>query len=132
MSIKHRCIATLVTVATLLAIPTSVGCGPGATVIDTVKEGVIECVKQNLGQTVTEVGVSLLLAVVSIISAGADGWRDALNALGVKYGEEAVACAAAMAADLFATPPVPMPAGTMRVESPSDRAHSYMKGWRFR
>ena len=52
------------------------------------------CATVDVGRTVPEVGMTIFQDVMVIVSAGADGWRDALAAIGVKYGEDSVACAA--------------------------------------
>jgi hypothetical protein len=89
---------TSLLVVVALAAPT-VGCGSHAGTI--VKNDLIDCGKQDLGQTVKEAGVSLLMTVMGILVQGGTNWRQDLSALGGEYGSDAVSCAAKIAADLF-------------------------------
>lgn len=80
-----------------LAAPT-VGCQHSGTII---KNDLIDCGRQDLGQTVKEAGVSLLMTVVGILVQGGTNWRQDLSSLGGEYGSDAVSCAVKIASDLF-------------------------------
>jgi hypothetical protein len=64
-----------------------------------IKQAAYACATVDVGRTVPEVGMTILQDVMAIVEAGADGWRDALLAIGVKYGEDSLACAAKAAYD---------------------------------
>lgn len=67
----------------------------------TVKTDLIDCAKQDLGQSVSASGVSLLMTVVAIIATGGADWTADLAALESKYSTDAVSCAEKIASDLF-------------------------------
>lgn len=53
----------------------------------------VDCEKEDLGQIASQDGLTLLGEVVTIVQHGGDGWQDALEALGARFGEGALACA---------------------------------------
>lgn len=71
------------------------------------KQAAIDCAKQDLGQTVGEAAVSLVMTVVTILATGGTNWEGDLDALGTKYGAEALACAEKTAEAIFRTPVTP-------------------------
>ncbi len=75
----------------------------------TIAQTVQACATADLGQPITLAGVtaSLSLQVTEIIAAGADGWEAALEALGVKVGEDALLCAVQATEALFRSPATP-------------------------
>lgn len=88
---------TSLLLAVALAAPAA-GCQHSGTII---KNDLIDCGRQDLGQTVKEAGVSLLMTVVGILVQGGTNWRQDLSSLGGEYGSDAVSCAVKIASDLF-------------------------------
>lgn len=68
----------------------TLACGPKTVLAE---QSLIDCAKQDIGATVTEVGLTILGVVAQIIEAGADNWQTSLDNLGVEYGKDALACA---------------------------------------
>lgn len=52
------------------------------------------CATVDIGRTVPEVGMTIFQDVMAIIQAGADKWEDKLAEIGVRYGDDSLACAA--------------------------------------
>lgn len=127
---------SLVALATAVALVTP-GCSWFKTEAKVAKNAAIDCVKQDLGTTVTigDVTVSVLLAVVSIVADGGTNWRADLDKLGAKYGPELVACAAKTAVAFFngldGAGSGALSTG-MGIESPKSRASSYVAGYTFK
>lgn len=111
---------------TLLAVVLS-ACTP--TTRATVESDAIDCATQDVGKTVTEVGLTLLADVAIIVEAGAQGWKDALDALGKKYGGDAVACAAKDVLDALAHTDTTQPGAHADAMA---RAQAFLAGKRFK
>ena len=92
----------------------------------------VDCAKQDLGQTVADAGVSLLMAVVAILAAGGSDWRADLTALETKYGADAVACAVKIGESLFRPAPDAVPLPGYRLSDAHDRAVQALVGKTFR
>lgn len=82
------------TVTCLLAfiLAISINCGSAQTT--QVKQVAYACATVDTGHTIPEIGMTLFQDVMAVVEAGADGWSDKLVAIGAKYGEDALACAA--------------------------------------
>lgn len=84
-------LCALVAVVGVATAPSCAWFKHAGTVVET---AAIDCAKQNLGQTVEAVGLTILADVAQIIQAGKDGWQAALDKLGAQYGSDAIQCAA--------------------------------------
>ena len=82
------------TLVALLALAGVASCAWFQRAGTTVEADAIDCAKQNLGQTVTAAGLTILADVMQIVQAGANGWKQALDNLAAQYGSDAVQCAA--------------------------------------
>lgn len=101
------------------------------------KQVAIDCAKQDLGKTVTQAGLSLLMTVASILFDGANDWQAKLTTLAEGYGVDAVKCAAKVAEELFRVPTSDSGSGTgistsQEAESPHDRAVNFTSGTTFK
>lgn len=65
------------------------GSGSGSSVGDKV----VSCATVDIGKTLPEVGMTIFQDVSVIVQAGKDGWQNALENIGVKYGYDALTCA---------------------------------------
>ncbi len=117
-------------VAILFAL--SASCSGVEKVATTVVDTFIDCGKADIGQTVPEIGLTILAVATQVLMAGEGNYVAKLDELGVKYGNDAEACAV-KAIDTVLT------AGTGSVShsaSPAaaSRAESVMsaKGWKFK
>lgn len=123
---------SLITLVTAAAVATS-GCSWFKKESTVVKQGVIDCAKQDLGQTIPEAGLSLLMVVAGIIFEGGLNWQADLDKLATKYGPDAVQCAAHIADLMFRTPADGSGASTAEsIETPSNRASKYTSGRSFK
>ena len=121
----------LITVLTLVAMSASAGCSWFTSETKAAETAAVDCAKQDLGQTVEAVGMSLLLTVSSIIFNGGANWQSDLTALAAKYGADAVTCAASIAETLFKQPTPDAgvgPSTSDSISTPSDRAHQWVVG----
>ena len=94
----------------------------------------IACAKADIGQTIPEIGITLLADVTQILMAGSGNYIDALDALGEKYGQEAEACAV-KAVETVLTAGNGSGSAAHVAESPAaSRAASMIrnKGWQFK
>lgn len=99
----------------------------------TAETAAVACAQQDLGQTVTEAGASLLMTVSSILFNGGTNWMADLTALAAKYGEDAVTCAAHIAEALFQMPSTGSGSGssgpsTADSDTAAGRAHQWVVG----
>ena len=108
-----------------------VGCSWFQSKAPAVEAALINCAKADVGQTVVEVGLTLLADVATIIEGGADGWQAALDQLGAKYGSDAEACAVKAVATVLTSRPSSSEAAN---DPAAARAQAFVttKGWRFK
>src|SRR5262249_3058070 len=127
-----RLIGAIVTAFVLVSLPASAGCSWFKKEAAVAKADIIDCAKQDLGQTVEEAGMSLAMTVAMIIFSAPAGWQDVLHQLEAKYGADAIGGAEKLAGDLFKPPPSTTPETGEKVESPYDRAKQALDGKKFR
>lgn len=89
----------------------------------------VDCAKADIGQTVADIGMTLLGVVAQIVEAGADGWKQELDTLGLKYGGDAEACAV-LAVETVLTAG---PSATASMSPGALRARDFItaKAWKF-
>jgi len=58
------------------------------------KQVTYACATVDIGRTVPEVGMTIFQDVMAVIQAGADKWEGKLAEIGIRYGEDSLACAA--------------------------------------
>jgi len=96
------------------------------------KNTFIDCMKADIGQTIPEVGLTLLAVVTQILMAGAGNYVTQLDDIGLKYGADAEACAVKAVNTVLGAA-----TGTPSHAEPSPalaRASSVIssKGWKFK
>ena len=124
----------LTALVTVLAIASATACHtqPG----QIIKNDAIDCAHADLGQTVADMGLSLLMAVATILFQGGSNWQYDLNQLGAKYGPDVISCAAKIAGDLFKMPQEgsgsAAPGTAAGIETPYQRAVEFNRGKSFK
>lgn len=93
-----------IALATLVMLATVTGCSWFSSATKNAETAAIDCGKQDLGQTVATAAVSLIMDVVTIVATGGADWQADLDALGAKFGPDALACAEKVAEAVFRTP----------------------------
>jgi len=120
--VKPIAIRLLASALALTVAAAPAGCAQAKKDATVVKQDLVECAKQALGQTVVEAGASLLMTVIAIIATSGDNWQADLDALAAKYGADALACATKIASDLFKPAPTLTPTTGNMNDSPYARS----------